>query len=459
NCGSIEAVRALNASLRSLHDVVPILAVDQEGGRVARLREGVETIPPMMAIGAAGSSTLCEKAGEQIGHDLHRAGFTVNFAPVLDLAREPLSTVIGTRSFGSDAQIAGVLGRAFASGLERYGITAAFKHFPGHGMTASDTHLGLPAVDLGLEMIRANDLAPFAAVAASAGAIMTAHVVVRAVDHEHPATLSKALLTGVLRGELGFDGVCFTDCMQMDAIARTIGTAKGAAAAIAAGADCAVISHDPALALDAARAIVDAVRSGALPLERLLEAHARVRRLRSGVAPAMDAQTNPHRGIGREIARKAITLLRGTPHADATTSIVVSFEGATAEGAQGLHSRHATLESQAPSLLTHVVSLEPSRAEGDAAIAAIFRSGRRPIVLLRRAHIYGEQAAAATGIIERFPDALVVSLREPYDCALFPQARHLLAAYGDDDASMGGLADVLFGGVVPSGMLPVDISA
>ncbi|MEO9169709.1 MAG: beta-N-acetylhexosaminidase, partial [Candidatus Baltobacteraceae bacterium] len=379
NMGPIREVRELTDALRSLHALAPVLAVDQEGGRVMRLREGVEPMPPMMAIGAAGDDALAGRAGEQVAFDLRRAGFTLDFAPVLDLAREPLSTVIGTRSFGSQVAQVVALGRAFAAGLERVGVTATFKHFPGHGTTAVDSHLSLPTIESDEKTLRENDLAPFAQVAQSARAFMTAHIIVRAFDRENPGTLSRKLLTDVLRGELNFRGVCFTDCMQMDAIVKTSGTAIGALRAIAAGADCALISHDPALAVETARAIVRGVETGELPYARLSEAYARVKRLRErAMLPLPLEAASPHRGIGREIARRAITLLRGAPRADATTCIAVSFQGSTAEGAQGLSEDHALLEAQAPALETHILPLAPSLKDRATAIAAIIASQRRP---------------------------------------------------------------------------------
>lgn len=459
NVDDVAGVRTLTDRLRALHRLAPILAVDQEGGRVMRVRRGVEPIPSMMSLGAADSAALATRAGEQVGFDLRRAGFTLDFAPVVDLARDSRSTVIGTRAFGSHVGQTVTLARAFAAGLERYGITATFKHFPGHGTTALDTHLGLPAVDTDEQTLRENDLSPFAQLAPEAAAMMTAHIIVRSLDRTNPATLSRALLADVLRCELRFSGVCFTDCMQMDAIARTVGTANGAAAAIAAGADCALISHDPQLALLAAQAIERGVRSGAIAYERLREANARVTRLRenSNLPLPLDA-TAPHRGIGREVARAAVTLLRGSPHADPVASMVLSFQGETHEGAQGGHDVHPSLQSQAPAVAVHVSPLVPDAADRAAAISAIERSGKRPVVLLRRAHVYPEQARAATETIARFPDALVVSMREPYDCALFPQARHLLAVYGDDEASVGGLSDVVFGNAAPHGKLPVNLA-
>ncbi len=458
NVASLAQVRALTDRLRALDDPSPLIAIDQEGGRVARLRDGVEALPSMMALGATGSPELAERAGEQLGSDLRRAGVTLDFAPVVDLALEAASTVIGMRSFGSDPRRVTVMAQAFANGLQRAGVHATFKHAPGHGSTALDSHVGLPAVDADEATLRARDFVPFAACAADARAFMTAHVIVRALDPLHPATLSRRVLTGLFREEWGLRGCCFTDCMQMDAIARGVGSVEGVVAALAAGADCATISHDLDLAFAAADRLVVEVESGRLPLERLREAHDRVMRLREQAQPPLPLDTPPpHPGIGREIGRRAVTVLRGTPHADPTSACAISFEGARADGVATDARDAASLAAQAPALDLLRLPLDPDPEQLAGALARLAASQRRAIVLARRAHLHAGQAAAIAAIVERQPDALVISVQEPFDAELFTEARHVLATYGDEAPSIAGLADVLFGGAPATGALPVAI--
>jgi beta-N-acetylhexosaminidase len=401
-------------------------------------------MPALMALGATDDIDLADRAGEQIAFDLRRAGCTLDFAPVLDLAIEPNNTVIGTRSFGADPQRVAALGVAFGKGLQRGGILACFKHFPGHGATAVDSHEALPVVDADEPMLRARDIVPFAAVAPAAPAMMSAHVVVRAFDAERPATLTRRIANDLLRGELGFRGAFVTDCLEMNAVAKS-GSLHGAVEALAAGADLLIFSHDIALAAAAAETIEFAVEQGEIALSRLEEAHERVSRLReAGSAPLPIDAFPPHPGIGREIGRRAITLLRGIPHADPLTSIAVSFGG-----------ERRVLEPEAPALEELLAPLEPSSQEAETLLAQLEARERRPILLTRRAHGHPLQAQTILRILDRNPDALVVSVREPFDAALFPGARHLLAAYGDDVASIGGLADVIFGSSMPTGRLPI----
>ena len=282
NTHAAAQTRALTDQLRATLEL-PLIAIDQEGGRVMRLREGVAPVPPMREIGASGDPAMAELAGAELGAGLRSAGVNVNFAPVLDLALLETNRVIGDRSFGSDPQSVTRFGAALARGLESHGILPVFKHFPGYGSSEVDAHVDLPRVTASEAVSRERDLVPFAALLPGAQAVMTAHVVVEAFDANVPATLSPRILTGLLRGEIGFPGVCFTDCMEMDAIARDPGTVAASVRAIAAGADCLVISHHLDAARACAQALAAAVEDGSLPAARLEEAYGRVRRVREAL--------------------------------------------------------------------------------------------------------------------------------------------------------------------------------
>jgi beta-N-acetylhexosaminidase len=457
---AVEPVRALCDAL--LHHCAPgepppLIAIDQEGGRVARLRAGVERIPAMMALGAAGDLELALRAGEQTAFDLRRAGCSMNLAPVLDLALDPHNTVIGNRSFGAEPdRVAGTAG-AFATGMQRQSLLCCGKHYPGHGSTATDSHRELPRVETEAATLRTRDLVPFAALAHTLPAMMSAHAVYAAFDSDQPATTSEPLIR-LLRRELGFGGAYLTDCLEMGATGEP--DVRHAIAALRAGADLLLFSSDLARAVETAQAIVAAVREGRLSEARLRAAYARVLAMRQRAPQPIDLDTPaPHPGVGREIARRAVTLVRGVAHADPVSSIVVSFELGTFDGAAGAapaQPAHRTLKHEAPALVQ--VEWPGTQAGADRAplLGQLAESGRRPIVLARRAHLYPAQAAAIDDIVRAYPDAVVVSTLEPFDLAVCNRARHLLAAYGDDAASIGGLADVLFGRTLPEGRIPVE---
>lgn len=446
NLESIEAARVLSDALRGATEPQPIIAIDQEGGRVVRLRNGAEPMPSMMAIGATADVQLARDAGATLAHDLRRIGCTLDFAPVLDLALDPGNTVIGNRAFGTSTELVARMGAALAHGLEDGGITATYKHFPGHGATAFDTHLRAARLDCDEATLRERDLVPFRLCAPTASAIMAAHVAVPAIDGDRPASISRRFLTGILRDEWHYDGVCFTDCMQMDAIAKGIGSVQGVVEGIAAGADCALVSHDPDLAFEAAQALARAVDRGEVPRARLEEAYARVMRLRErGQAPIdLDAPA-PYPGIGRRIARQAVTLVRGASRGNALADRAIVFG-------------EASLAVHAPVLEEQRLGLDPTDDEVGAMLDALRASSRRAVVLAYRAHLHPRQAAAIDAILASSPDALVISTGEPYDVPLFARARHVLATYGNDEVSLAGLADVVFLGAPCAGVMPVALA-
>jgi beta-N-acetylhexosaminidase len=240
NIESVAQVAALIDEARSAapRGSEPIVAVDQEGGRVARLKEPLAVLPSARSIAASGDPDLTRSVGRLVGLELNALGFTLDFAPVLDVDTNPASPVIGDRAFGACADIVIRHGLAFARGLREGGVLPCGKHFPGHGEAAVDSHLALPRVELEAERLREIEMAPFAAFAeARLGPIMTAHVVYPALDPDAPATASRAILTGELRGRLGFGGAVLTDDLEMGAVAQIGGPPAAAVRALRAGAD------------------------------------------------------------------------------------------------------------------------------------------------------------------------------------------------------------------------------
>ncbi len=451
NVSTLEATRDLVARARAAcGGAFPALAcVDQEGGRVARLHFG-EPLPAMSALGATGDAALAERCGAALAFEIRRIGAGVDFAPVLDLALDSKSTVIGTRSLGSDPAEVARLGAALVRGFARGGAIAVPKHFPGHGATALDSHLEVPTVEADLRTLRAREFVPFAAAfAAGARAVMSAHVRLPAIDAARPATLSRAVLTDLLRGELGFDGACFTDDLQMDAIARGPGTAAGAVLALAAGADCLVVSHGLDVAFAARDAIVAAARAGELPLPRLEAAAERVGALRaSQVAGPPDPASEPL-GLGVEIARRALTRVRGDDRLDPALPVtVVSFEGVAGDGIAAAAALRPSLSlalrrRRAKSELMRV-ALEPDDAMLDVLLEVLRAQGERNVVVVaRRAHLHAAQARAIAALLEIAPHAIVASVLEPYDVSRFARARTVFATYGDEEPNIEALASAL----------------
>jgi beta-N-acetylhexosaminidase len=296
------------------------VSVDQEGGRVARLKSPFTEWPAMATLGRSGDVRLTERFARALAAELRAVGITLDFAPVLDVLTNPDNPVIGDRALGEKAVDVARFGAAIVRTLQSEGIAACGKHFPGHGDTTADSHVELPLVEHPPERLRDVEFAPFrAAIAERVASIMTAHVFVPALDDKAPATLSKHTVTDLLRHELGFEGVILSDDLEMKAIANDYSVPSAAALAIGAGCDGALIcGSDHDLQAAALEAIVHAVEDGSLPFARVEDAlkrqqQAKERFLGAAVAarPAnaralgLILGRDEHQSIAREMARFA----------------------------------------------------------------------------------------------------------------------------------------------------------
>lgn len=260
-----------------------ICAVDQEGGRVARLRAPFTVLPPMRALAARGDLALTEAVGELVGAECLSAGFNLDFAPVLDIDTNPANPIIGDRAFGSQAAEVIAHAGAFARGLQRSGVAACGKHFPGHGDTAVDSHLALPVIDADVSALEQQELLPFAALAPELPMIMTAHILFRALDAELPATLSPRIIQSLLRGRCGFGGVIVSDDLEMRGVADAFTVEQCVRLGLAAGVDLFLICRDEARLDRAAAEAARILRDQGPGAARARAAIARVRRLRCGL--------------------------------------------------------------------------------------------------------------------------------------------------------------------------------
>lgn len=284
---------ALTASLRAANPLV-VVAIDEEGGDVTRLfADRGAPYPGDAVLGRIDDAELTRAVGRAVGEALAAAGCTMTFAPDADINSNPLNPVIGVRSFGATPDLVARHTAAWIEGVQATGIAASAKHFPGHGDTATDSHLALPVVDLPLERLRERELAPFrAAIAAGTRTIMTSHILLPQLDAEHPATLSPRILQGLLRGELGFEGVIVSDALDMAGASGVHGIPAAAVHALAAGCDllCIGTGNTAGQLEQIVAAIEAAVASGRLPAERVRDAAGRVRALApaAAVVPGSD---------------------------------------------------------------------------------------------------------------------------------------------------------------------------
>jgi beta-N-acetylhexosaminidase len=285
NIETPEQVAGLAFDVRVLGAEWPAwVAIDQEGGRVARLRSPFTEWPPMAVLGRSEDPKLAARFARSLAAELAAVGISLDYAPVLDIRTNPKNAVIGDRALGDRPETVATLGRAIIEELQRAGVAACGKHFPGHGDTAADSHFELPIVEHPPDRLRAVEFLPFkAAIEANVAFIMTAHVLVTSIDDERPATLSRPVVTGMLRDELQFRGVIVSDDLEMKAIADRYAPGDAAVEAIAAGCDAVLMCAGPAKAADiglqaqALEALIHAVESERLPLKRVEEALARNR--------------------------------------------------------------------------------------------------------------------------------------------------------------------------------------
>lgn len=427
-------VAALVADLRR-HAPDLLVGIDEEGGDVTRLDAlAGSAYPGNRALGHVDDVVLTSDVAASIAADLAAVGINLTFAPVADVVTDPRNPVIGVRSFGSDPALVARHARAAVEGLQRVGVAACAKHFPGHGATTLDSHTDLPRVTGDLATIRARDLPPFeAAIAAGVRAIMTAHVVYEELD-EVPATVSRRILTGLLREELGFDGVIVTDALKMAAIRDTIGVAEGAVQALAAGADLLCIDVDLAGQREAREAVLAAVREGRVDRTQLGASAARVHALQASSRPVRGPTGNPD--IGLRAARRALVLdcrrlpLPSAPYViDAGARPIAGIDGTSA----GLL---AALQRRDPATRGTVV--HPPADVGP----LLEQADDRPVVLaVRDAHRQADQRALLEDVLAARPDAIVVGCGTADDAPL--AAGRYIGTLGRARVNLQAAAEIL----------------
>ena len=453
------------------------ISVDQEGGAlVARFGAPATQMPGNMALGAGRSAVDAHRSAEVIGTELDAVGVTQDYAPVSDVNINPNNPVIGIRSIGGDPGLVSDLASAQVKGYHAGGISAVAKHFPGHGDTGVDSHFGLPQVTHSLEQFEAIDLPPFKAdIAAGVDTIMTAHVVFPAVDPSGaPATMSHKILTGVLRDELGFDGLIVTDALDMAGATATYPPDVAPVQALLAGADQLLV---PPQMDTAYGAVLDAVHSGELSTQRIDESVYRVllHKYQRGIFqdPMVDPAAAPqimgapqHLADAQAITDRTTTLVKNDagvlPLTAGPRNVLVAGWGAgtTQAMAAALAARGATTQVRES-------GTTPSQAAIDSAVAAA-QAADLVVVSTNNAYAVSAStgqptaaAAAQTRLVKALlatgKPVVVAAMRNPYDVASFPEAPTVLDTFGYTTDQIESLVRVLFGEVDPVGKLPVSI--
>ena len=459
-----------------------LMTIDQEGGIVTRLQSGTD-MPGNMALGASRSEELAEKSGKVIGEELNALGFNLNFAPVMDVNNNPDNPVIGVRSFGENPQLVAELGTAYMKGLQAAGVGATAKHFPGHGDTAVDSHLGLPEVGHDLERLKAIELYPFQkGMEAGLDAIMTAHVTFPNIDGTKaiskktgeeiavPATLSYKVLTELMREEMGYEGVITTDAMNMNAIAEHFGPVDAAIRTVKAGTDIVLM---PVGLKEVAEGLTNEVKNGGISEKRIEASVKRILtlKLKRGIMkeespkPLAEKIANAqkvvgsaeHKQIEKEAARGSITLVKNEAALPLNLTdeeeVVVLGSSYVTDLADAVKAKHPG---------TSVIALDSAYRLTAAQLEQIRRAkavivGTHTSTVSARSPESAQMKMVNQVIREAAGPVIAVGIRNPYDIMAFPEVDAYLAQYGFRTASFEGSAAAIFGEFAPNGKLPVTI--
>ncbi|WP_458126905.1 glycoside hydrolase family 3 N-terminal domain-containing protein [Paenibacillus sp. Z3-2] len=468
---------------REAGDIPLFLSIDQEGGVIKRIPGGTN-LPGQMALGATGDTALAEAAGQLTGEELKALGLQINFAPVLDINSNPDNPIIGIRSFGSNADLVSGLGLATIQGLQQSGVMAAVKHFPGHGDTKVDSHLGMPVLTHNRERLDAVELKPFrAAIENGVEMIMTAHIAFPAIDNEHvtslkdgepvpiPATLSKKVLTGLLRGELGYEGLIISDAFTMNAIAEHFGENKSVERAVSAGVDIILMPKDSATAH---QSLVNAVNNGIIADETI---HASVKRIlemkskyglfeRSESLSHKLAQLNgiigskEHRAVERTIAERAVTVLNSRegvlpdPIKQGDRVVIVA-----AEQEQAKQLEKQLLQAANNLSLKTEISLV-GQGKTNEMLQAISKANYVILASYQFRNVasqfgWSDYQTLINMMNKSNQRYTLLSLGNPYETIYLKDVRSGIAVYGKQEPNTSAGIKVLLGQLKPEGKLPV----
>jgi beta-N-acetylhexosaminidase len=464
-----EACAKLQQFRREVSDSPLFIAIDQEGGCVARITEGVTLFPGNMALAASGSERYARQAAEITAAELSALGINVNFAPVLDIGSNSDNPGVGARAFASDPQLVTRLGSAAIEGMQAGGVLATAKHFPGLGEALVDSHDELPIVHASADELENRELAPFrAAIDSGVQFIMTAHCAYPLLDKSLlPATLSEPILSGLLRKRLGFNGIIITDCLEMLSIEKDFPAPEASLAAARAGATMLLICHTRDKQIAAVEALAQAIDSDDISREAIEGAIATISSVKRELQfqDGVPAGIAPQTSLSETIALDAVTIVKNEDailplKSDTSTNLAVvvpAFDALTKveEAAEPHEVLLAELKRRHERINYVRASVEPSQTERNDCIRTC-EEADMVVVLTYNMHIYPSQAELVEALLNLGKPAVVAAVRDPYDLRFAQRARALVATYGFRACSLKALVTVMFGEAEAKGRLPVN---
>ncbi len=475
----LELTRSLQEAARAARHRFPLLiAIDQENGAVQRLGRSATQFPGNMALGAIGSEQIAHDIAFATGRELRALGLNMNLAPVVDVNNNPANPVIGVRSFGEEPREVARLAAAAVRGYQEAGVIATLKHFPGHGDTSTDSHLSLPTLPFTLERLEQVELLPFrGGIEAGADCVMSAHIAFPAITGrtDIPATLSPAIIQGLLRDRLGFRGVVISDCLEMQAVADAVGIAQGSVLALRAGIDLVLISHLYHRQQSGLEAALQAVQSGELPgttvrraVERVLQLKSRRlswENLPSGTVPSWVGGAK-HRRLSERAYDLSATLVRNDDglvplrlQLHERILILASSKDMRSQAEDRQYSSAPLVESiRRYHENVESLTIPASMKEEDFA-QLLTATGQFDLVLMVtvNANRDPQQAALMRALLQSGQRVIGLAVGTPYDLLAFPALCTYLVTYEPTGPAQIAAAKVLFGEVEPKGYLPVSL--
>ena len=468
NIESPPQVKRLVDDCRAAAPFPILVGIDQEGGIVARLRQGFTESPGAMALGAARDPQLAEDIAFMLGRELAALGVNWNFAPVADIAHQPDNPSVSTRSVGADQDLVGQIVAAQIRGFQRAGVAATVKHFPGLGNTVIDTHAALARVSGSLDYLYDKDLLPFrAALNAQVACVMLTHVMYEALDAKYPATLSPRIVTGLLREEIGYDGAISTDCMEMNAITHGFGAGEAAVLAVEAGVDMPLYSHSRRRQKAAYQALLRAAKSGRISQDRIDQSVARIQQLKAAFPledrPALDlVACDAHQTLALKAARAGMVMVkRGSAWPiDPQRNKVALIEFSSGRISDAIDQESGSFFARCLSeRLQHVAchALDVSKPNAGA-LGRILPGADITLLVTRNAHMQPAQLQLARRITSRAKSVILVCARNPYDAGSMLDADTIICTNGDSRPSLLAAVEAVCGDYQPTGELTASLS-
>ncbi|GIN40223.1 beta-N-acetylhexosaminidase [Heyndrickxia oleronia] len=486
NIGTPEEVLHLTTELQreakeAGHKHPLLICTDQENGAVRRLGEGTTVFPGAMLLGATNNPDNAFKVGNATGKELKALGINWNLSPVLDVNNNAENPVIGVRSFGETPSNVSLLGQQLMKGMQDAGVITTLKHFPGHGDTSVDSHLDLPTIEHDLERLEVTELLPFKeCINNGADTVMTAHICFPAIESQAglPATLSKKVISGLLREKLHFDGVVTTDCMEMKAVSETFGTPKGAVEAIKAGVDLVMISHNYTPQIRSLEAVMEAVESGEIENGVIDSALSRITKLKEtylnwddiplnekGKVPEL-VGSKEHLEMVNEVYRQGVTVVKNDagilPLSNDKASRVLMVYPENISTMVVEDKRYSTfslgesIKEIHPSAEVVKLSNPPTEDE----IQEIAKKAKQfdtVIIATLSAQKGSNQIKLVEKVFEVNKRVIVVATRSPYDLSNLPDIPGYICTYEFTTPALRTAAEAIYGEKQVEGKLPITL--